>query len=279
MAKKTPTINLSLVIVSYCNAPVLELCLDSFIKEIRSLRKKAKVRSEIIVVDSLAGEKTRDVVKAKILKGSPVKYLPFEENTGFAKAVNAGIGESKGKLILILNYDIIATSGSLGRMYTFLKSRPKTGILGPQLLNFDGSHQPSSFHFYTPLIILLRRTILGKTKWGKKKLHDFIIDTSKSKKPVSINGWLMGSSLMLRRENLDKIGMMDERYFMYFEDVDWCRRFIEKKYKVIYLPSAKFFHYHGKQSATRRSWEALFNRMTVIHISSAVKYFWKFFWK
>jgi len=272
-------VDLSLIIVSFKNAPVLKLCLESFIKEIRSLRRKKKLRSEIIVVDSTAEEKTRDVVKQKIIKGNPVKYLPFSENTGFSKAVNAGIRSSRGSLLLILNYDIIATKGSLDKMVNYIKKNPKTGILGPELLNFDGSHQDSTFKFYTPLIILMRRTILGRTKWGKRSLKEFVINTSEIKKALPIKGWLMGSALMLRRDNLDKVGMMDERYFMYFEDVDWCRRFLEAGYKVIYLPQAEFFHYHGKQSATRHSWDALFNKMTAIHILSALKYFWKFLGK
>ena len=86
----------------------------------------------------------------------------------------------------------------------------------------------------------------------------------------------MGSALLLRRDNLEKIGPMDDRYFMYFEDVDWCRRFIDAGYEVVYFPKSALFHYHGKQSATRHFWDALFNRMTLIHIQSAVQYFMKF---
>ena len=269
-------LTLSIVVVSYQNAAILELCLNSIIGEIVSLEKALKIKSEILVVDSGAIEKTRDVAKKFILERKPVKYFSFKKNTGFSKAVNKGIKESTGDFLLILNADIILTKGSLGKMVDYLQTNSQVGILGPKLLNFDGSPQISAFHFYTPSIILYRRTILGKTKWGKRKLQNFVIDLSHKKKPVAFDGWLMGSALMLRRDNLQKIGPMDERYFMYFEDVDWCRRFREAGFEIIYFPLSALFHYHGKQSATRHFWDALLNPMTLVHIQSAFKYFWKF---
>ncbi len=276
MRKKDGSL-LSVVVVSFKNAPVLELCIDSIIKESKNLLEKAKMSLEVLVVDSEKTEKTRDVAKKFVLRGDPVRYFPFDYNTGFSKSVNKGISESRGDFLLILNYDIILTEGALFKMVEIVKKDKKIGILGPRLLNFDGSPQSSAFHFYTPSVIIYRRTPLGRTAWGKKKLNDFIIQMDgKKDKPVSINGWLMGSALMLRKDNLDKVGAMDERYFMYFEDVDWCRRFKEKGYKIVYFPGASLFHYHGKQSATKHLWEALLNKMTLVHIESAVKYFWKF---
>jgi len=268
--------SLSIIVTSYQNGPVLKLCLKSLVEETEKLSKQAGIDSEIIVIDSQAGEKTRDVVKSFILANKHIAYCPFAENVGFAKLVNKGVAESRGEYLLILNCDIIMTKGSLGKMLRYVKEHKDVGILGPRLLNFDGSPQNSAFHFYTPLLILYRRTLLGKTSWGKKKLQEFVINVESKTKPVSINGWLMGSAMMLRKDNLEKVGLMDERYFMYFEDVDWCRRFREQGFKIVYFPKAALFHYHGKQSATRHFWEVLFNKMTVVHITSAIKYFWKF---
>jgi len=269
-------INLSIIVTSYRNAAVLDLCLKSIMDETQRLYKAEKLRSEVIVVDGEAGEKTRDVVKKYLLDSEAVRYCPFSKNMGFPKMVNKGIGESRGAYILILNSDIILTEKSLANMLNYLKTHRKTGILGPKLLNFDGTPQPSAFHFYTPLIILYRRTLLGKTPWGKKKLAEHVIDLSAETEPRPINGWLMGSALMVRRDNLERVGLMDERYFMYFEDVDWSRRFKESGFNIIYFPKVTLFHYHGKQSTTRHFWEALFNKYTAIHIISALKYFWKF---
>jgi len=268
-------IDLSIIVTSYQNAAVLDLCLKSIVDETKNCEKEG-YRSEIIIVDGEAGEKTQDVAKKHILKNQSITYCPFSKNIGFPKLVNKGIKESHGNYILILNSDIILTGGSLKKMLEYLKNNPGVGILGPKLLNFDGSPQDSAFHFYSPSIILYRRTFLGKTPWGRKKLRDFVINIKSNTEPTSFDGWLMGSALMLRKDNLDKVGLMDERYFMYFEDVDWCRRFREKGYEIVYFPKATLFHYHGKQSATRHFWEVVFNKMTVIHITSAIKYFWKF---
>ena len=273
--EKIKKLDISFIVVSFQNSAILNLCLKSIIEELSD--SKNKLKGEILVVDSLAGEKTRDVAKKYILEGLPVKYFPFKENTGFSKSVNKGIKESRGKILFILNADIILTEGALRPMMDYLNQNKKIGILGPKLLNFDGTPQASAFHFYTPELILYRRTFLGKTPWGKKKLRDFIINTKRVKtKPMSVDGWLMGSALMLRRDNLEKVGTMDERYFMYFEDVDWCRRFIDAGFEVVYFPKSALFHYHGKQSATKHFWDALLNRMTLVHIESAIKYFWKF---
>jgi len=269
-------IDISIIVTSYKNAAVLELCLKSIVDESKKLQKKYGLTGEAIVVDSEAGEKTRDVAKKYILDNPRITYCPFSQNIGFPKLVNKGLKESRGGYILILNSDIILTEDSLWKMYEYLKAHSKVGILGPKLLNFDGTPQSSAFHFYTPLIILYRRTLLGKTPWGKKKLAEHVIDLSAETEPRPINGWLMGSALMVRRDNLERVGLMDERYFMYFEDVDWSRRFKESGFNIIYFPKVTLFHYHGKQSTTRHFWEALFNKYTAIHIISALKYFWKF---
>jgi GT2 family glycosyltransferase len=89
--------------------------------------------------------------------------------------------------------------------------------------------------------------------------------------------WIMGSSLLASRRAIDKVGLMDERFKLYFEDTDWCRRFWENDYKVIYLPEAQMYHYHGRGSKNKSVLTSLFsNRLTWLHIASAVKYFWKY---
>ena len=86
----------------------------------------------------------------------------------------------------------------------------------------------------------------------------------------------MGSALMVRKDNLEKVGPMDERYFMYFEDVDWCRRFLEAGYEITFVPTAKMFHYHAKVSASKSMFSVLVNKMTFVHLLSGFKYFLKF---
>lgn len=264
---RSSVIDVSIVIVAYKNAAILKLCLDSLSKNLGD-----EISSEVIVVENDAHEEIRDLVME--FDGNKT-YIPFDKNVGFACALNAGMRRAKGKAVLALNPDIVITKGAVERLYRYVIDHPSAGIVGPMLLNFNGSRQPSCFKFYTPATIIYRRTLLGKTFFGKKSLQDFIIKTQDDH-PENITGWLMGSALMIRSDNLERIGLMDERYFMYFEDVDWCRRFYEAGLKVVYFPESKMFHYHGKQSATKNIISVFSNRITLVHLLSGFKYFVKF---
>jgi len=148
-------------------------------------------------------------------------------------------------------------------------------LLGPQLLNFNGTIQESCFRFHKPLTIVCRRTLLGRTSWGKKELARFAMEDFDRQSDKEVD-WLLGAALMLRRQALNDVGPMDERFFLYFEDTDWCRRFWDKGWGVVYWPSAKMHHYHGRSSKrTSGVADLFFNKYTWIHISSAIKYFWK----
>ena len=260
-------VDVSIIIASYRNASILKLCLDALLKNI-----SAKIRFEIIVVDIETQEEIRDLVLDEYPQ---VKFIPLVKNVGFAKALNSGIEHSSGRAILSLNPDIIVREGAVEKLYDHVITHPKVGIAGPKLLNFNGSRQDSCFSFYTPTTVVYRRTVLGNSFFGKRSLKKFFI-RPKGDQAQSIAGWLMGSALMLRADNIKKIGLMDERYFMYFEDVDWCRRFWEAGFDIVYLPQAEMFHYHGKMSASNSIFSLLFNKMTFIHFLSGLKYFIKF---
>ncbi|MBU2025892.1 MAG: glycosyltransferase family 2 protein [Patescibacteria group bacterium] len=259
-------IDVSIVIVSHKNASVLKLCLDALEKNIGR-----EIKGEIIVVDSETQEEVRDLVLEDYPK---VRFIPFFRNVGFARALNKGIKSARGEMILALNPDIVVKRRAVEIMHRYMKKHAEAGIAGPMLLNFNGSYQASCFRFYTPATVIYRRTFLGESV-GKKALKSFVI-SPKGEKPQRIKGWLMGSALMLRADNLAKVGLMDERYFMYFEDVDWCRRFFEAGYKIVYVPQAKMFHYHSKMSASKSIFSLFFNKMTFVHLLSGLKYFIKF---
>ena len=267
MDQEKKEVDVSIVIVSHKNASVLRLCLDALRKNISD-----KIKFEIIVVDSETQEEIRDLV-SEDYKG--IKFIPFVVNVGFAKALNEGIRKARGEIILSLNPDIIIERNSIEELYGYVKKHSEVGIAGPMLLNFNGSHQSSCFSFYTPATVVYRRTFLGGFFLGKKSLEKFIIRTDENA-PQSIRGWLMGSAFMLRSDNIKKVGLMDERYFMYFEDVDWCRRFREAGFDIVYIPRAKMFHYHSKMSASKSILSLFFNKMTFIHFLSGLKYFVKF---
>ena len=126
------------------------------------------------------------------------------------------------------------------------------------------------------MTILVRRSFLGNIGPFKKILDDFLMtgtDTNKIQTP----DWIMGSAMMVKRKAVEKVGLMDERFFMYFEDVDWARRFWHNDYKVVYYPEAIMYHYHQRESKSRLGiFDALFNRKTRWHINSGIKFFIKY---
>ena len=258
---------LSIIVTHYKTPSLLKLCLKSLKDATQNLS------AEILVLDSEAEEETEEMLASE---WPEVRFFPFKKNTGYAKIVNVGLREAKGDYLIVLNADLLAEKDSLAKMIDYLSANPKVGLLGPQLLNFNGGIQESCFRFYHLLTVPLRRTFLGKTGWGKKELARFSMEDF-DRQSIKEVDWLLGAALMLRRQALKEVGPMDERYFLYFEDTDWCRRFWQKGWSVVYFPAAKMHHYHGRLSKkTNGLADLFFNKYTWIHISSAIKYFWKF---
>jgi N-acetylglucosaminyl-diphospho-decaprenol L-rhamnosyltransferase len=261
---------LSVVVTNYRNPQLLKVCLDS----IRACLSGAEY--ELIVADSATQEDTEMMMREDY---PDVKFFPFKENVGFQALLKKGIGFSKGEFLLILNGDIIVNQDSIQKMLALIKSDPSIGMVGPKLLNFDGSLQYSCFRFYKPVTILYRRTFLGRLAFAKKHTDSFLMKDYDHTSLKEVD-WLMGSALMISRKALEDVGPMDTRYFMYMEDVDWCRRFWEKGHKVVYYPQASMNHYHGKTSGRVGVVRSLLsNKYTWIHISSGLKYFRKFLGK
>ncbi len=261
---------LSIVITSYKNPELLRLCIGS-------IRKNIAISDyEIIVVDSATEEVTEVLMREEFPE---IKFFSFKKNVGFQALIRKGLENCGGNYILMLNGDIIVTDGSIEKMLNFIKTDSTIGLTGPQLLNFNGSMQESCFRFYKPLTIIYRRTFLKNFGFAKKHLGWFLMKDYDHKNPKEVD-WLMGSALLVSREAIKKVGLMDPRFFMYMEDVDWCRRFWENGYKVVYFPDSKMHHYHSRGSAKGGFFQSLFfNKLTWIHIYSAMKYFLKYLGK
>lgn len=261
---------LSIIITSYKNPELLKVCIDSIKKNL------TLADYEIIVADSETEEKTELMMREDYPE---IKFLPFKDNVGFQHLVKKGFEASSGEYILILNGDIIVKKGSVEQLLEFLKNNPTVGIIGPKLLNFNETLQYSCFRFYSPLTIIYRRTFLGKFGFAKKHLDNFLMKDFDHQNIKEVD-WLMGSALMASRNAIEKIGLMDPRFKMYLEDTDWCRRFWENNYKVVYFPRSEMYHYHGRGSAGKGVLRLLLsNKLTWIHIFSAIRYFLKYLGK
>lgn len=216
---------LSIVIVNYNTAKLVLDCITSIEKS------KPKTSYEVMVVDN--GSKD---VNTFSLPPKNFRLIVNSENLGFAKANNQGIRDARGELILLLNSDTLVKKGTIDNLLEFAKRTPKVGVVGSKLLNKDGSLQPSVFRFPTIL------NAVRQYWFGKKGLFDKYLP--KGKRAVRVDA-VVGAAFLITPKALKDVGLFDERYFMYFEDIDYCRRVKRAGLKVFYLPSSAVIHYHG----------------------------------
>lgn len=259
-------LDLSIIIVNYRSGGLVKTCL-------RGIERSAlRCSNEIIVVDNDSRDGSVELIKENF---SGIRLIEADTNRGLAAGNNLGIRASHGKYLLIINPDIALFPDEIERMIDYLDHNPTMALIGPKLLNPDGSIQTSCYHFPDPLIPIYRRTPIGKLWFAKKSLQRYLmshLDRSKSQ-PVD---WVLGACMMVRQQAIDRVGVMDERYFLYFEDVDWCRRFWAAGYQVAYFTEAKLVHYHRRLSAESPGLSGIFTAATRIHIQSGLLYFIKY---
>jgi GT2 family glycosyltransferase/lipopolysaccharide/colanic/teichoic acid biosynthesis glycosyltransferase len=201
--------------------------------------------AEILVIDNGPAEDGA----GEICAGHPLcRYHHPGKNLGYAGAVNLGLRLSAAEYVLILNPDVFVTSGALDTLVRAMDDDPRIGIAGPKLLNPDGTLQYSCRSFYTIKTLLLRRTFLGKLFPNHRVLKEHLMSDWDHAEPRDVD-WMIGGSLMIRRKMIDDVGGMDERFFLYFEDVDWCYRANQRGWRVHYVPDAVMYHHHRRESA------------------------------
>lgn len=258
---------LSIIITSYKNPELLRVCIDSI------KRNYTGQDFEIIIADSETEERTELMMREDYPE---IRFISSKENIGFQALVKKAYEMVRGEYVLILNGDIIIKKDSIEKLLDYVKNHPEVGIAGPRLLNFNETLQYSCFRYYKPITVVYRRTFLGRLGFAKKHLDNFLMKDFDHKSIKEVD-WLMGSALMTSKKAIDKVGLMDSRFKMYFEDVDWCRRFWENGLKVVYFSDSQVYHYHGKGSAGKNLIKTLIlNRLAWIHIVSAIKYFIKY---
>lgn len=227
---------------------------------------------EVIVVDNASGDGLPETLRQEFPE---VGLIALESNAGFARANNLAMRRSKGKYVLILNPDVMIERGAVEAMFAHMEAHPEIGLLGPTLVHPDGTRQESTHHFPTPWIPIYRRTPLGRLPRARRALDRYFMRGEIRATPMPVD-WFEGAAMFARRKAVDAVGPFDERFFVYFEDADWCRRFWLKGWKVVHLPQARIIHYHRRESADAPWWRAaVFNKVTRIHITSAAKYFLK----
>ncbi len=216
----------SIVVVGYRSEKTIDPFLDSIKKTKDDLKK------EVILVDNYPQDKTVSIAKKHSLK--PV-VIANKENIGFAKAVNMGIAKSKGDYILLINPDTRLLGNALTLLVEFAKSTPHLGAVVPRLLNSDGSIQPSCSTFPT-ITNAIKHDFLGYKKSFKKY--------NPGNATTTVDVAVM-AAFLIPKSVIKQVGVLDERFFLYYEDIEYCRRLKEHGLPVYYFPKAKVKHVHG----------------------------------
>ncbi|PJE59638.1 MAG: hypothetical protein COU85_02580 [Candidatus Portnoybacteria bacterium CG10_big_fil_rev_8_21_14_0_10_44_7] len=257
---------ISFIVTNYKTPEMVKLCLRSFKEGL------AGFDFSLVLVDCEPARDFGDDFREILPK---LKYIKTKTNVGYAYLVNLGLKEIDwGDYVMVMNGDMVVPPGQIKKMVDFMEAHRQIGVLGPQLLYFSQTPQNSCFRFYKPTTVLYRRTPLKKLLSGKKELARFEMHDYDRRSPRKVD-WLLGAALLIRKEALQQAGGMDKNYFLFFEDVDWCRSFWEKGFAVVFYPGAVLYHYHGKVSQKRGLLDILVNKYTWAHIRSAIYYFKK----
>ena len=232
-------VNLSISIVNYNNKECLRNCLDSIYSS------DPETSLGITVVDNGSSDDSVEVVRQAF---PSVTVIENSENCGFAKANNQGIRASRGQYVLSLNNDTVIKNGTLDGLVRFMQEHPDVGVCGPKVLNPDGTLQHqcrrsfptiSSSLFY---FLKLHRLFPRSERLGRYLMTHLDDDDATEVDSVS------GCCMMVRREVIEKVGVLDENYIMYGDDLDWCYRIKQAGWKVCYVPDVHIVHLGGQSS-------------------------------
>lgn len=236
---------------------------------LRGLRRAApQLNYEVITIDNNPSEGLFEMLQEEFPE---VRYIRNDRNLGFGGAMNVGIRASEAEYVLIFNPDLIIQPGALEELKRFMDEHRDVGIVGPRLLNPDGSLQHSCYRLPTFFLPAYRRTPLGKTPFGRKTVDHYLMIGEDHSCTMDVDA-LIGACLFTRRSALDRVGLFDERFFLYYEDNDLCRRFWENGYRVVYHPDAEMVHYHRRASADGNLFRQLMSRFAWIQMHSHIKY-------
>ncbi len=255
-------VSLSIIIVTYNHSTEIKVCLEAILKS------EGDWHGEIILVDNASQDETTKIIDELIKTNKneqiTVKLDALDQNTGFTRGSNLGLQQAAGDFLLLLNPDTIVLPDTLSKLIDYLKKNPAVGIVAPQLLFPDGRIQPSCRHFPERKDVLWhllglnaifpRSSIFNRWKMGYFT-HDRELEVDQPQ----------GAALLTHRKAFESIGFLDENFPMFFSDVDWCQRFKESGWKIIFYPNAKIIHHQGTSIHRNRARMIWSSHLSFIH--------------
>ncbi len=233
---ETAGIDVSIVIVAWNVRQFMYNCLKSVYDETRG------IRFEVIYVDNASADGSVEMVKSKF---PDVRIIENQKNEGFIKANNQAIEVSRGRYVLLLNSDTVVLDNAIAKTVKFADEHPDAAVVGCRVLNPDRTLQRSCFMYPSILNMFLAATYLYKIFprsriFGRPEMTWWDFNEVKEVETVC------GCFSLVRKEAIDQTGLMDETYFVYADDPDWCYRFKKNDWKILFTPNAEIVHYGGQ---------------------------------
>lgn len=260
-------IDISVIIVSFNTRDLLRDCLRALFQQ------RGGLRLQTIVVDNASADDSADMVAREFPE---VTLIRAEVNLGFGAANNRGIALATGRYIVLLNSDAFLGERALERSVARMDAEPDVGLAGGRLVGRDGEWQPSARMFPSPLNELL--TISGlSARWPRSRWFGRVDRTWADPMAPADVDWVPGAYSIIRKAVLDRIGLFDERFFLYFEEVDLCRRIKAAGQRVCYWPEIEVVHIGGESSRTitRLSFSGVGSQLTLWRMRSQALYYRK----
>lgn len=239
MNLKTTPVTVSIIIVNWNARNYLMQCLASLSPEV------CRYPMEIIVVDNASSDGSPECVESEY---PDVKLIRNKENLGFAKANNIGVAASTGKYLCFVNSDVKVLPDCISRLVEYCDEHPDTGMVGPRIIGADG-HLQRSCRGFPSVWNMFCRALAFDTIFKNLKLFTGYSLLHWSQNSLCQVDILTGCFWLVRRQALEQVGGLDESFFIYGEDMDWCKRFWRKGWPVVFVPSAEAIHYGGGSSS------------------------------
>lgn len=234
--------DVSIIVVNWNTQDILRNCLNSIYEQ------GGEASLEVIVVDNASTDGSAEMVTKDFPQ---VILIENSENRGFAAANNQGIAEARGRYVLLLNSDTVILDKAVEKTISFADAHPEAAIVGCRVLNPDRTLQPTCFMFPSILNMLLSTTYLYKL-FPKNKFFGREQMTWWNRNDIREVDVVTGCFMLVRREAIEQVGTMDERFFMYGEETDWCYHFKQAGWKIIFTPAGEIIHLGGQSSRQKQ---------------------------
>jgi hypothetical protein len=231
---------------------------------------RCALRVQIIVVDNASRDDSVAILRAKY---PDVEVIANQTNVGFGRANNQALPFARGRYVLLLNTDAFVSQDTLKKTIGFMDKNPQCGILGVKLVGENGELQPCCRYFPTPWNVFLTRTGLDRIMRGSRLVDDMEWDHGS----VRDCDWVPGCYYLVRREVIDRVGLFDSRFFLYFEEVDHCRAARSDGWTVTFYPFTSVVHIGGESARTQESLTSAGQQISALQVESELLYFRKHF--